>query len=159
MNARMDAFEARLRELEDRAAIAELTARYAVAANQGWAGEAFDLAALPGVFAPDAVWQSHAMGLRVEGLGALLAAAERGTRATDFAMHSYTNPVIRIDGDTASARWLVYVASRRHGGPPNLVCMEDIVTYVRLPQGWRIRSLDRRFGMELVDGASSHRDG
>lgn len=159
MNAHMDALEARLRLLEDRAAIAELTARYAIAANQGWAGVAVDLAAFPELFAPDAVWQSQAMGLRVEGLEAILPAAERGTRATDFAMHSYTNPVIRIEGDTASARWLLYVASRRHGGPANLVFMEDIIDYVRRPEGWRIRALDRRFGMELVDGASSHREG
>jgi ketosteroid isomerase-like protein len=156
---RWDQIDARLRQLEDRAAIAELTARYAIAANQGWAGEAFDLAALPEVFAPDAVWHSQAMGVRVEGLDAIVTAADHATRATDFAMHSYTNPSIHIDGDDATARWLLYIASRRHRGPANLVFMEDIVGYVRLAAGWRIQSVERRFGMELVAGASSHRDG
>jgi hypothetical protein len=37
--------------------------------------------------------------------------------------------------------------------------MEDIIGYVRLAAGWRICSVERRFGMELVEGASSHRDG
>ncbi len=155
----MDLIEARLRLLEDRAAIAELTARYALAVNQGWDGADVDVAALPGIFASDAVWHSRAMGVRAEGIAAISVGVERGTRATGFAMHSYSNPVMRIDGDRANANWLLFIASRRHAGPPNVVFMEDVIAYVRTSQSWQIQRVDRRFGMELVDGASSHEDG
>lgn len=154
--ASMEQLEIRLQHLEDRMALAELTARYALAVNQGWCGEVLDVASLPEVFAPDAQWCSRAMGVHVQGLDAIIAGAERGTRATNFAMHCYANPIIDLNGDFASARWLLYVASRRHAGPANLVFMEDIIAYARHPEGWRIRSVERRFGMELVKGASSH---
>ena len=160
MNAdRIELIERRLRLLEDRAAITELTARYALAVNQGWYGAEVDIAALPDIFASNAVWHSRAMGIRAEGLAAISAGVEQGTRATDFAMHSYTNPVVRIDGDRAEADWLLFIAGRRHAGPPNLVFMEDVIAYVRTSEGWRIQRVERRFGMELVEGASSHRNG
>lgn len=155
----IDLIERRLCLLEDRAAIAELTARYALAVNQGWDGAEVEIAALPGIFASNAVWHSRAMGVRAEGLAAIAAGAWRGTRATDFAMHSYTNPVVRIDGDHAEANWLLFIASRRHAGTPNIVFMEDVIAYVRTGEGWRIQSIERRFGMELVKDASSHRNG
>ena len=98
------------------------------------------------------------MGVRAEGVAAIVAGVEQGTRASNFAMHSYTNPVVRIDRDRAEANWLLFIASRRHGGPPNLVFIEDVIAYVRTGQGWRVKSVDRKFGMELVAGASSHRD-
>lgn len=155
--ARLEAIERRLQGLEDRAALAELTARYALAVNQGWGDARVDIAALPGLFAPDAVWESRAMGVRADGLPAIVDGVERGTRATDFSMHSYTNPVVTIEGDEAQARWLLFIASRRHGGPPNMVYLEDAIGYVRTADGWRIGSVQRQFGMELVEDASSHR--
>ena len=158
-DSRIDALEQRLRRLEDRAAIAELTARYAMAVNQGWDGAEVDIAALPDIFAPGAVWHSRAMAVRAEGLEAIAAGVAHGTRATNFAMHSYTNPVVRIDGDHAEANWLLFIASRRHRGPPNLIFLEDAIGYRRIGEGWRIQRVERRFGMEMVDGASSHRDG
>lgn len=155
---RFTLIEQRLLVLEDRAAIAELTACYALAVNQGWDGAAVDIDALPYIFAPEAVWQSRMMGVRATGLKAIVAGVEQGTRATDFAMHSYTNPVIQIDGERAQAHWLLFIASRRHAGPPNMVYLEDVIGYVRTESGWRIQSVERRFGMELLEGASSHRD-
>ncbi|WP_323493384.1 MULTISPECIES: nuclear transport factor 2 family protein [unclassified Undibacterium] len=118
-----------------------------------------DINALSDIFAPDAVWQSRMMGVRAAGLEAIVVGVEEGTRATDFAMHSYTNPVIQIDGERAHARWLLFIASRRHAGPPNMVYLEDVIGYVRTESGWRIQSVERRFGMELVEDASSHRNG
>lgn len=156
---RTDTIERRLRLLEDRGAIAELTANYAKAVNQGWNSVEVDVAALSHIFAPNAVWHSRAMEIRAEGLAAIVAGVERGTRATDFAMHSYTNPVVRIDVDHAEANWLLFIASRRHSGSPNIVFIEDVIAYVRTSEGWRVQSIERRFGMELVEGASSHRAG
>lgn len=156
---RLDLIEERLRLLEDRANISELTARYALAVNQGWEGCAVDVAALPNIFAVDAVWHSRTMAVRAEGRQAIISGVEQGTHATNFAMHSYTNPVMEIDGDRAEARWLLFIASRRHAGAPNMVFIEDAMTYVRTGLGWRIQSIERRFGMELVERASSHRNG
>ena len=133
-----------------------MTTRYAAAVNQGWGGAKVDTAVLAEIFTRDAVWQSRAMNVRAEGLPAIVAGVEAGTRATDFAMHSYTNPVIRIDGDKAEASWLVFIASRRQAGSANMVFLEDLIEYSRTGEGWRIKLLDRRFGMELVENASSH---
>lgn len=141
--------EARLLRLEDREAIADLTARYAVAVNQGWDGARFDLDALPGIFAPDAVWTSEAMGVRAEGLAAIVEGAEEGTRDTAFGMHSYANPVIAVNGDQAEAHWLLTIAGE-HSRPLTLFLMEDAIRYVRTAGGWRIGAIDRRFARSAV---------
>lgn len=154
--ARLNAIEQRLHVLEDRAALAELTIGYALAVNQGWEGAQVDTAALPDIFTPDAVWYSRAMGVRAEGLPAIVSGIERGTRATNFAMHSYSNPVMSIMGNEATAKWLLFIASRRHNGPANQVFMEDTIDYLRTGAGWRIKRIQRQFGMELIANASSH---
>ena len=148
----------RLQRLEDHAAIAEVTTRYAAAVNQGWGGRGVDAEGLADAFTTDATWRSQAIDVVASGLPAIVAGVETGTRATNFAMHSYTNPAIRVDGDTARATWLVSIASRRNGGPANMVFVEDLIDYRRTDAGWRIQSLDRQFGIELVEDASTHRD-
>ena len=70
--------------------------------------------------------------------------------ATDFSMHSFTNPVIDIEGDKATGNWLLWIGSSRNGGTPNEVFMSEDVTYVRTSEGWRIKMVDIRFGMMLL---------
>lgn len=153
---RMAQLEDRLGRLEDKEAIGELTARYSVAVNQGWDDIHVDFDALPHIFAQDATWESRAINVRAEGIDNILSGVRMGTASTVFAMHSYTNPVIRLYGVSAHAEWLLFIGSCREGGTPNLVFIQDEISYVRTECGWRIRSITRHFGMELVEGASSH---
>ena len=66
-------------------------------------------------------------------------------------MHSYTNPIIDISGDTATGNWLFWIGSKRNGGPANQVYMSEDIAYVRTGNGWRIKSVQIHFGMMLME--------
>lgn len=144
--------EQRLQRLEDIEAIKDLMARYFFHINKGWNGKEVDVAAMPTIFAEDATWESEAMGMRAEGLPQIMSTLQSATEHTGFSMHSFTNPVIEVSGDQATGNWLMWIGSRRGGGPPNEVFMSEDVTYVRTPQGWRVRTVDIHFGMMLNNG-------
>lgn len=144
-----DTLEARVRRLEDLEAIRDLMARYAFHINKGWNGKQVHPDAMPQIFTADATWESAAMGLRAEGLDQITAALVAATEHTDFSMHSFTNPVLAVDGDAATGHWLMWIGSRRNGGAPNQVYLSEDVTYVRTPDGWRIRTVALHYGMML----------
>ncbi len=145
--------EQRIQRLEDIEAIKRLTAKYAFAINKGWNHKLVQVDAMPGIFTPDARWESKAMKVTAEGLEAIMKALKEQTEHTDFSMHSYTNPIIEIDGDRATGNWLFWIASRRNSGPPNEVFMSEDIVYVRTPEGWRIQRVDVQFGMMLMNPA------
>ena len=142
--------EQRIQRLEDIDAIKILTASYSFAINKGWNGKTVQVDAMPSIFTHDARWESKAMGVTAEGLAEIVQALKEQTEHTDFSMHSYTNPVIQVEGDSATGNWLFWIASRRNGGPPNEVFMSEDIVYVRQPEGWRIQRVDVHFGMMLV---------
>ncbi|MGW2690210.1 nuclear transport factor 2 family protein [Streptomyces sp. NPDC001414] len=55
-------------------------------------------------------------------------------------MHSFTNPIIDVDGDTASGNWLLWDAAA-NGGRPHEVHQSEDLRYVRTPDGWRVQAL------------------
>lgn len=71
------------------------------------------------------------------------------TASGSFAMHSFTNPIINVIGDTATANWLLWVAVA-NGGTPNEVHQSEDLSYVRTPDGWRIQTLNLHFGQILT---------
>ncbi len=141
--------EERLRRLEDLEALRDLMARYAFHINKGWKGKTVHVEAMRSIFATDARWESKAMGLAAEGLDDIMVKLAEATARTEFSMHSFTNPIIEIAGDRAEANWLMWIASRRDGGPPNQVFMSEDLTYARTPDGWRIKTAELHFGMAL----------
>ena len=142
--------EERLQQLEDKEAIRDLMARYSFAINKGWNGKQVHVDAMPSIFAEDARWESAAMKMKAEGLEEIMTTLVSATEHTDFSMHSFTNPVIDVEGDKATGNWLLWIGSRRNGGTPNEVFMSEDVTYVRTSEGWRIKMVDIRFGMMLL---------
>jgi ketosteroid isomerase-like protein len=92
---------ARLRLLEDVEAIRRLKAAYCEACDDDHDGDA--VAAL---FAPDGVWHDTRIG-PCEGHAAIKAhfGAIRASGRIARSSHMVTNPVIDVDGDTASGRW------------------------------------------------------
>lgn len=141
--------EERIQRLEDIEAIKTLTAKYSFAINKGWNGKIVHVDAMPSIFTHDARWESKAMKVTAEGLDQIMKALKEQTEHTDFSMHSYTNPVLVLEGDRATGNWLFWIASRRNGGPPNEVFMSEDIVYVRTPDGWRIQRVDVHFGMML----------
>ena len=136
----------RLVDLED---IRSLTASYAHAVDKGLQGKGVDFAALPGLFTADATWNATGMAQPVAGIDNIVTSLRAGTAQIDFAMHSFSNPVITIDGDTAHAKWLLWVGIKT-GDTANMVLQGETLTYARTADGWRISTLDLQFGTMLV---------
>jgi 3-phenylpropionate/cinnamic acid dioxygenase small subunit len=92
--------ELRVRQLEDRQAIADLRHEYARCLDD------HEWRAWTDLFTADAVGEFEGWG-RVEGHDELLAFARDAVGGTfDYTAHVMHNPVIELDGDTATGRWL-----------------------------------------------------
>lgn len=140
----------RVAQLEDRAAIHELTARYADAINQGWGGKHIAPESIPDLFTVDATFRDHD-GVLTVGAAAIAAALPEATAAVSFAMHTFLNPVLTIDGDEAAGSWLMWVASILDGDPRTVYLGAEL-RYCRTRAGWRISSVDIASGMRLPVG-------
>jgi SnoaL-like protein len=143
--------EQRIKRLEDLEAVRDVTARYAAAVSKGWNGKTVDLAAIGSVFACDARWESRDMGLAADGVDAIIASLPRSTSMVEFSMHAFLNPVLTLDGDTASGSWLLWIASVI-GQDPRAVYLSADMTYTRTDQGWRIQAVDVHHGLRLPPG-------
>lgn len=132
--------EQRLRALEDRNAILDLEAGYAVRWDtnepQRWAG----------LFTEDGVFEMKAAGdtppMRIEGRDALREFC-RGINERWTGMHYLHPPQLEIDGDTARATVFFEYRYLHRGGAAHTrqgsVSGYYRVTYLRTPQGWRMR--------------------
>lgn len=141
--------EARLRALEDRAAIQDLIAGY------GPAVDSADEHAVSAMWADGGTYQIDDDVLRMPGVGALVRSApHRGYLARGCA-HFLSSPRIDLDGDTAvalnhscllagSAETGEWVAARVSANRWDLV---------RTPEGWRVLSRVAR----LLDGDEAAR--
>ncbi len=141
--------EQRIQRLEDIEEIKKLTATYADHVNKGWLGKEVAFDKLAGVFTPDATWTSAAMGADAHGIDAIVAMLRERTAGGSFAMHSFTNPIIDIDGDTATGNWLLWVAVA-NDGHANEVHQSEELRYTRTADGWRIQALNLHFGQMLL---------
>jgi hypothetical protein len=138
--------EARLRRLEDLEAIRDLMFRYAQCMDRGVNGKVADIGQLDEVFADDVIW--HHDGVETKGLHAVKNML-RGATASGVAVHSFTNPLITLDGDSAHAKWVVSVAVVRQGQPNHDSYVED-VDYMRGSSGWRIKALRLYHAMSVL---------
>ncbi|MFC0040048.1 nuclear transport factor 2 family protein [Actinomadura rayongensis] len=144
--------EDRVRRLEDLEQIREVTARYAHATNRGFAGRTIDWDALETVYTEDSEWHSVDMDLHVSGRKSILDVLRKVAPTVDIAMHSFTSPLIDLDGDTATGRWIMPIGSV-HGGQLRSVFMDAAFTYQRTAAGWRISRTDVSFALMLVTDA------
>jgi putative polyketide hydroxylase len=127
----------RLRRLEDIEAITDLTARYADGVNQ-WNGKKLNLEAIPHIFAADATAENPGSPT-IHGVEAIAAALPVATANVTFAMHALLNPIITIDGDSATSTCLMWVAAVIDD--PGAAYLSADLTYTRTPAGWRIQSV------------------
>ena len=146
MNENM--LEIRIKRHEDIEAIKKLTATYALYVNKGWNGKSVDFDKLPLVFADDARWTSLAAKTDTVGCQEIVLMLKISTARIDFAMHSFTNPIIDVDGDKATANWLLWVAIKT-GEVANEVFQSEDLTYTRTSSGWKIQTINLHYGAML----------
>lgn len=100
---RLARMERRLLALEDAEAIRNLKSHYAALCDDNY--NADGIAAL---FTEDALWESPSLG-RFQGREAIRAFFRGASGIFSFAIHYSLNGHIEIDGDTAQARWYLFM--------------------------------------------------
>ena len=103
LNARLDKLENRIMDLEAADEIRNLKATYAAACDDNYNPDA--IAAL---FVEDAVWESDGLG-NFEGREAIREFFRGISSYFTFALHYGLNPKIEVAGDTARARWYLFM--------------------------------------------------
>ena len=132
--ARLERLERRLQVLEDAEAIRNLKARYAALCDND-----YDADGIAALFTDDALWESPALG-RFEGREAIRAFFKRASGIFSFAIHYSLNGHIGVDGDTASARWYLFMPCTVAAGDQAMWHAGiDHETYVRVNGIWRFR--------------------
>lgn len=140
--------EQRIQQLEDLEEIKKLQATYGYYVDKGWDDKEVFFEKLPTLFTEDATWVSGAMGVNEKGISNIVEMLKEKTAGGEFAMHSFTNPIIDIDGDTATGKYLLWVGIS-NDGISNLVYQSEDVEYLRTDEGWKISGLLLHFGRML----------
>lgn len=138
--------ESRIRALEDHQALQDLKARYARAADSKYTPDGrraepaqFMAAARAQAecFHEDAVWEGGPFGGDLVGRQAIFDSFAKAPWR--HAMHFYQSPAIDIDGDTATAQWLLWqIAVDDTTGEVVLICARTHEAYRRHAGGWLI---------------------
>ncbi len=98
----MSTIEQRLQRLEDEAAIRDLAARFADAATRA------DIETIRTLFKPDGVFTiGEPFAVTCKGVDEIVALLHKLRDGKDFFVHFVHSGLIQVDGDTASARWLI----------------------------------------------------
>ncbi len=93
------------------------------------------------LFTEDGVWDGGDFGL-CEGRDAIESFFSSTPDLVEFAIHSVTNPIIQVDGDTATGSWKLWQPMvYRNGSKAFWYAAEYNEVYVRTPDGWRFKSL------------------
>jgi hypothetical protein len=99
MSSELEKTVQRLADIED---IKQLKARYASACDDNYNPDT-----LASLFAEDAVWDGSTMGY-AEGREAIREFFAAASALVPFAVHQVSNPLIEIDGDTATGEWFLW---------------------------------------------------
>ena len=103
IESRLTAMENRLRAVEDVQAIRNLKATYAAACDDNYNADV-----IAELFVEDAVWESGSWG-KFEGREAIRGFFRRASELYTFALHYGLNPKIEVTGNTARARWYLFM--------------------------------------------------
>jgi ketosteroid isomerase-like protein len=133
--ARLERLERRLQALEDAEAIRNLKARYAALCDQQ-----YDADGIAAMFTEDALWESPGLG-RFEGREAIRGFFRSASRIFSFAIHYSLNGQIEIEGDTARARWYLFMpCTVADGNQAMWRASIDHETYARVDGIWMFAS-------------------
>ena len=132
---RIERLERRLQALEDAEAIRNLKARYAALCDQQ-----YDADGIAALFTENATWDSLGLG-RFEGREAIRGFFRGASQIFSFAIHYSLNGHIEIDGDTARARWYLFMPCTVAAGNRAMWRASiDHETYARVGGTWMFAS-------------------
>ena len=136
-----DLLARRVRTLEDVEAIRKLKARYCQLCDDDHNPEG-----LADLFVADGVWEATSNG-RFEGTEQIQGffSGLRASGRIRNSAHNAINPIIEVDGDSATGHWRLIMLYTANVEPPAPQHYRIIgwyrEHYVRTPRGWRYRSL------------------
>jgi|TARA_B110000263_G_scaffold44910_1_gene36847 ketosteroid isomerase-like protein len=132
---KLEDLESRIRAVEDADAIRNLKARYAELCDDDYNPDG--IAAL---FVDDAVWESGPLG-RFEGKESIRDFFRGASEIFTFAIHYSLNPQIEVTGDTARARWYLFMPCTVGDGDQAMWRAGiDDEEYVRVDGHWMFKS-------------------
>ena len=132
--ARLERLERRLQALEDAEAIRNLKARYAALCDAQ-----YDADGIAMLFTEDALWESPGLG-RFEGREAIRGFFRGASGIFSFAIHYSLNGQIEVEGDTAQARWYLFMPCTVAAGNQAMWRAGiDHETYARVDGAWMFR--------------------
>jgi len=144
--------EQRIRQLEDIEAIRALKAKYSMHADEKYTDDhqlrsEEEREAIAGeqasVFTEDAIWDGGAQFGVLRGKKAIHASLR--SIGWKFAMHYFVNPVIEVNGDRATGRWMLWeVATLAASDKAVFLAAVTEDEYVRTSEGWRIAKVTLR---------------
>ena len=134
---RLEELEARVRVVEDVQEICKLKARYTVNNDGGWPeqGPSHSGPALED-FTEDAVWDGRPFLPITQGREAIRK-TQIAHQTIPFVIHYVMNPIIDVDGDTASGRWHCLIPITSPEGEDRWLLGTYHEKYVRTAQGWK----------------------
>ena len=132
---RLEELERQVRALEDANEIRNLKAEYAAACDDN-----YDPDRIAALFIEDATWESQGLG-RFEGREAIREFFRGISSHFVFALHYGLNPSIEVTGDTASARWYLFMpCTVGEGNQAMWRAGIDDEEYVRVDGRWMYKS-------------------
>ena len=133
--------EDRVRMLEDQQEIAKLKARYVNYNDGGWNGPTHaHPQAVADLFSDDATWDGRPSTGFAEGRAQIIELFKT-FGAVPFIVHYVTNPIIDVDGDTATGHWHALVTMTVPGDQALWSLGLYIDEFVRTATGWKFQSL------------------
>ncbi len=133
--SRLEELEGKVRDLEAANEIRNLKAAYAAACDDNYNPDV-----IASLFVEDAVWESQGLG-RFEGREAIREFFRGISSYFTFALHYGLNPHIEITGDTARARWYLFMPCTVSDGDRALWRAGiDDEEYVRVDGRWMFKS-------------------
>ena len=133
--------EQRLQRLEDIFAIQKLKRTYIDLVNGGWDRPTHDYRKIPELWIEGGSFDARPQAYLAVGHEQLRDCFKQSHEASPFAIHYMTNPVIEVDGDSASGHWEVLVTITLNKDEAFLWMGVNDDRYVRTPQGWRFKSV------------------
>ncbi len=133
--------EERVKILEDQQDIIKLKARYVNFNDGGWKGPTHsDPQAVADMFTEDGTWDGRPSTGYAKGRAEIRQLFET-FGAVPFIVHYVTNPVIEVDGDTATGHWHALVTMTVPGEQALWNLGLYIDEYARTADGWKFKSL------------------
>lgn len=133
--------EQRIQRLEDIQAIAALKAHYVNLNDGGWKGPTHQWPdAVADLFVPDGSWDGRPAAAYARG-HAEIKELFTEFRSVKFILHYITNPLIEIDGDTASGHWHALMTMTGPDDQAYWALGLYIDTFVRTDEGWKFKDL------------------